>query len=148
MNVIKALYCNQYYELKPKGKAHTAQKMGTILSTIALVLFLMSAFFLLITFFPDFEKSLSKLFRNAFGRRSGRVIGKFAGLLSFLVAFPVVKLCFGRDAIYKHTIREFNAKLALDQKQISTKGFRFFVSAVITIIVSVLVIAVKLNFID
>ncbi|WP_412983970.1 hypothetical protein [Pontimicrobium sp. IMCC45349] len=142
MNVFKALYCNQYYELKPQGKEDTAQKMGTILSTIALVLFLLSAFFLLMTFMPDFEKELYRFFKSAFGRRTGKAIGKFAGILCLLIGYPIIKFTVGTNKSYNTTITEFNNKSIEEQKQISKKGLKFFVSSVAIIIIVVIIMAI------
>ena len=142
MNPFKALYCNQYYELEPKGKGNTAKKMGTILSTIALVLFLFSLFFLLITFFPDIEKDMDKFFRNAFGRRTGRAIGKFIALALFVIAYPLIRVTLGTEKSYQKTITRFNSKTQLEKEQISKKGLVFFVSSIITVVITIIVVMV------
>jgi len=148
MNLFKTIYCNQYFELEPKGKAHEAQKMGTILSTIVLVLFMLSLFFISITFFPDFEKEMDRFFKKLFGRTSGRFIGKLVGLLLFVASYPIIRFTVGAASSYKKTIARFNLKSQKEKEQISKKGLWFFMSAVITVLIILFMVAIKLNFFD
>lgn len=148
MNVFKALYCNQYYELEPKGKADTAKKMGTILNAVAIMLILLSIFFLLVVIIPDFDRALNKMFKSAFGRRSGRAVGKFIGLIIVALAFPIVRYTLGTERSYNKTINEFKSKSAQEQEAISKRGLKFFINVAIFLGVSFLAVVVKLVFFD
>ncbi|WP_406684624.1 DUF3784 domain-containing protein [Seonamhaeicola sp. MEBiC1930] len=148
MNVFKALYCNQYYELEPQGKADTAKKMGTVLNAVAIMLILLSIFFLLLTFVPDFERELNKMFKSAFGRRSGRAVGKFVGLAIVALAFPVIRYTLGTEKSYQNIIAEFKSKSAEEQAQISKKGLQFFIRVIVLIAISFLMVIGKLILFD
>ncbi len=148
MNVFKALYCNQYYELEPKGKADMAKKIGTILLTIALVILLLALFFLLIAFFPDVERDLDKCFKRTFGNSNGKFIGRFVGLLLFAGVYPLIRYTIGKESNYQNIITEFNTKSKTEKANISRKGLWFFISAIVFLVISLIAVMVKINFMD
>ena len=145
MNLFGALYCNQYYKLKEQGKEHTAQKNGTILATVALVLFLFGLFMLLISLVPDFEREMNGIFRKVFGvrRSSGRAIGQIIGLLLFASAYPMVKFTVGPDNVYQRTISYFESLTETEQLAISKKGFQFFISSIVATAIGLLTVMIE-----
>lgn len=143
MNPFKALYWNQYYELKQKGKAHVARKQGTLLATIATVLFIFGVFILLIVFVPDFEKEMNRFLRRSFGRNAGRAIGKISALLLILIIYPIINFTIGSSKSYYQNIVKLSLLSKDEQKEISKKGLKFFISSVIIMGVAMIAILVK-----
>ncbi len=127
MNILKQLYCNQYYELKPQGKEASALDNGTKLVTIALVLYALSISFLLILIFPDLKDFFEDILQDIFGRRSGRTIGQIIAALFFASFYFLVKLTLGKKESYENTIAEFETLVEEEQKKISKNGLIFFV---------------------
>lgn len=144
MNLLKAIYWNQYYELKQKGKAHVARKQGTLLVTIAIVLFIFSIFFLLMVFVPDFEKDSNRFLRKSFGRNSGRAIGKIGAILLILVIYPIINFTIGSSKVYYDSIVKSSLLLSADeQKAMSKKGLKSFLLPVILFGIAMIALLIK-----
>lgn len=135
MNLFKALYCNQYYELEPKGKGEEANMYGTRLLTIALVFNVISCFILLMLLSPDFLDWWDDLLKDLFGRRQSRVVGKLVALVPFVVVYPMVRFSLGTEANYSRLIERFKSLPAEDQKRISRKGLYYFLASTGLVIV-------------
>ncbi|HAA15244.1 MAG TPA: hypothetical protein DCE41_27530 [Cytophagales bacterium] len=127
MNLIQALYCNQYFELKPKGKADMAKKNGTALTAIALVMYVFGFIFLAMIISPGLDEAMGDLLKDIFGRRQGRMVGRLVALVVFAAIFGIVKLVWDREPVYQATIQQFERMPEGEQARISKKGFRFFV---------------------
>lgn len=138
MNLLKAIYCNQYYELKPKGKAHAARTNGTGLVTVGLVLLVFALTTLLIIAFPDLGEYLENLLKEWFGVRSGRTIGRAAALIPFLIIYPLVKNTLGTTASYQATITQFESYSETRKKEISRLGMSFFFFCLISVAIPLL----------
>lgn len=129
MNLLQALYCNQYHELKPKGKAYAGRANGTGLVTVALLLNTFELLFLIAIIYPPFADGVGDLIIDIFGRRNGRGVGKILALIPFLIIFPIVKYTLGRDDNYNRLIERFEALRPEEQERVSKKGlYYFFVS--------------------
>lgn len=129
MNLLQALYCNQYHELKPKGKADLAIKNGTALTTIALVLNLLTIVFLLVLLVPDFADFMEDLMKDIFGRRRGRTIGMLIAGIPFLLLYPAIRFTMGRNASFERLVARFEDLPEARQEAISRRGkLYFFVS--------------------
>ena len=131
MNPLKRIYCNQYYELKAKGKAHMAMSMGTKLAGIALVFVTLGLFYFLLGAWPGFNDGFDDLSKDLFGRRSGRLVGKFVAGLFFLVCYFLVRFTLGRKSSYERTIAEFDALDQATREGISKSGLIIFVASVV-----------------
>lgn len=143
MNPFKAIYCSQYKELKAQGKEETAQKNGTIICSLTLVLFMLGTFLLLIAFLPGFEKDMTRFFRDIFGRSGGKTIGKLSALVLFAASFPIIKFTVGRNSSYNKTIEKFDKLSELDQKSVTKKGLIFFLSSIGVMVLSVIAVMIK-----
>ena len=126
MNLIQALYCNQYYELKPKGKAYAARQNGTVLTALALLLYFFGVIFLLVTIFPEVSDWFGDGLKKTFGRQQGRMAGRLIAAAAFFALFGLVKLIWDRPVYYNRTIEAFEALPDDRQKEVSKKGLRFF----------------------
>jgi hypothetical protein len=125
MNLLKSLYCNQYLELKEKGREAVAKKNGTALVIIALALNILFALAVL-AHFPDFRDSAEDLLRDVFGRTGGRTIGRIIALIPFALVYPVIKLTMDREENYRCTIEAFEAMDAQQQAEVSNRGKWYF----------------------
>ena len=134
MNILKQLYCNQYYELKPKGKGESALENGTALVSIMLVLIALAIFFILVSIFPNMEDR----FEDLFGHRSGKTIGRFIAAVFFIICYISVKLTLGKKEAFNKTITEFEALDRLAQKRISQNGLVYFISSIGLFVVSLI----------
>lgn len=142
MNFLQALYCNQHYELKPKGKAHVARKNGNGLVAVSLVLNLLSLGVLLVLLVPGLGDSILDFFEDFLGRGNGRAIGMLIAGIPFLVFIPLVRLTIGSEANYEKLIADFESREESEQKRISGIGLKYFFTTLIVFGVSVVVIMI------
>ena len=127
---LKAIYCNQYYELKPKGKADRAKENGTVLSAVAVMLLVFAVFLITISFFPDVEKASRDLIKDVFGFRTGKSAGKILGLFLVFISWPFVRFTVGTEQSYQNTISTFEAMDAEEQQKVSKYGLWSFIAAI------------------
>ncbi|HOP22620.1 MAG TPA: hypothetical protein PK055_00610 [Gammaproteobacteria bacterium] len=139
MNLFKAIYCNQYFELKPKGKENSAKKNGTVLSAIALLLYFFSVFFILLLLFPDLGREIEGVFKDVFGRRTGRLAAKISVGVIMVLCFIIVKFTLDKDSVYNKTITEFESMSGEQQAKISKQGLIFFISSIVLVVGSLMV---------
>ena len=130
MNVFKALYCNQYFELAPKGKADQAKFYGTRLLTVAVVINVITLAVLLMIASADFLDWWDDLLKDIFGRRRARQVGMIVALIPFLVVYPIVRFTLGREESYEATIQKFEEQSGADRKRISKKGLIYFLISI------------------
>ena len=143
MNILKAIYCNQYYALKKDGKEYAAKKNANIIATITIILFIFSIFLLLMTFVPDLDKEVNRFFRRTFGRGSGKLIGQLIVLLLFGSVYPLLKFTIGSNRVYNKTIEKFLSFPKELQQKISDKGLVVFILSMVSIFLSFIAILVK-----
>jgi len=143
MNSFKAIYCNQYYELLPQGKAHSTHKLGTILNTLVLILFVFSAGLLLYVFIPDFEDVIMDPLKKWFGRRNGKLVGKFLGVIIMFICYPIIRYTVGSTNSYDNTIKNFNSLHPIEKEKISKKGMQFFYRSFLILIISIVLAVLK-----
>ncbi|MCB0661936.1 MAG: hypothetical protein KDC24_04305 [Saprospiraceae bacterium] len=127
---LKAIYCNQYYELKPKGKAHSAKENGTALSAVAVMLLVFATFLITISFFPDVEKASRDLIQDVFGIKTGKSAGKILGLFLVFISWPFVRYTVGTEHSYQETISAFEALGPEEQQKVSKYGLWSFVATI------------------
>ena len=127
MNLLKSVYCNQYYELKPKGKGHAARANGTGLVTIGLIVNFFTVLLLAITISPDLGKYLQGVFIDMVGRQSGKGMGQTLAFLVVMFIYPWVKFTMGTQQNYQQTIDAFEKLSAEEQLQVSKKGLQYFI---------------------
>ncbi len=142
MNILKQLYCNQYYELKPKGKGDSALGNGTALVTITLVMLILGLLFLLVALVPDFSDSMEDLLEDIFGRRGGRSIGVIIAGVTFVIIYLGIKYTLGKKENFEKLIIQFEALDEVDQKRISKNGMTFFLTGLGIFVLSVLLMMI------
>jgi type IV secretory pathway component VirB8 len=143
MNIIKAIYCNQYAELLQKNKAYTAQKNGTILCAVIIIMSIIALIMLFVLFYPNFESNYSQFMQKIFGRHSGRFAGKILGIILFVVSYFVIKWTVGSDKSYNKTIAEYNQLSEFEKNQISSKGLKFILYTIGIFVLIIFVAAIK-----
>jgi len=143
MNLLASIYCNQYFELKKKGKEASARYNGTILTTFALVLILFAIYIFMVTFFPDVEKEMNRFVRKTVGRTSGRMFGKILALVLMVIAYLSIRFTLGTEKRYQKIVQTFEKLPVSNQKQISKKGLQTFIAAIIFIGIALLALLIK-----
>ena len=136
MNVFKALYANQYYELKPKGKASAARSNGSRLLGICLAIDFLLLAVIVMAISPDLADAFEDLIKDIFGRRQSRTVGKVVVLIPFLIFLPLVHFTLGTRSGYDRIIKEFESLSADQQKQPSKKGLVFAIVSFANIFVA------------
>ena len=131
MNALKALYCNQYYELKPKGKEASARDNGTRLLTVSVALNIIFLVVLMMVFSEGFVDAFEDILKDIFGRRRSRSLGKFVALIPFLISYPLIRYTLGRQESYDSLIEYFDQLSPDAQKRISKKGLNYFIASMI-----------------
>ncbi|MCE7996724.1 MAG: hypothetical protein HEP71_32490 [Roseivirga sp.] len=144
MNVFKALYCNQYYELKPKGKEAAARTNGTRLLAVGIALNIITVVIFMMVFSEDFTDAFGDLITDIFGRRSGRSVGKVVALIPFLISLPLIRYTLGKESNYNALIAEFESLSAEEQKKVSNKGLYYFIISMGAICLGVVLIFIFL----
>lgn len=144
MNVLQALYCNQYYELKPKGKEAAARVNGNRLLGIALAFNFILLIVLAMLASPDFADAFGDVVRDIFGRRQSRMVGKIIALIPFLIFLPLVQFTIGRQSTYDQLIDRFESMTESDKKQISKKGLVYFIASMLGFVAAVVLALVFL----
>ena len=137
MNVFQALYCNQYFELKPKGKEAAARINSNRLLGISLSVNLILLVLVIMVFSADFTDAFSHLVRNIFGRRQGRTVGKIIALIPFLIFLPLVQYTIGTQSNYDQLIARFESFSPEQQKSISNQGLYYFIASMVGLFVAV-----------
>lgn len=127
MNIFKALYCNQYYELKPKGKGAAARTNGTRLLAVGIALNIITIVVFMMIFSGYFTDAFGDMVTDIFGRRSGRSLGRVIALIPFLIALPLIRYTLGTEANYNTLIAGFESLSPEEQKRVSTKGLYYFI---------------------
>lgn len=143
MNIFKAIYCNQYFELKQKGKEVQARYNGTILTSIALVLILFGTYIFLITWFPDIERAINRAIRKVVGRTTGRMMGKLIAFVFMVISYVVIRWTIGTQRNYEQLITTFDKMPIHDQEKISKKGLKAFIGTIVFIVISLIGLLVK-----
>ncbi|MEM6686386.1 MAG: hypothetical protein AAF617_11440 [Bacteroidota bacterium] len=143
MNILASIYCNQYFELKKKGKEARARYNGTILTTFALVIVLFASYILMITFFPDAEKEVNRFVRKTVGRTSGRMFGKILAGVLMIVSYLSIRYTLGTEKNYQKMIQTFEQLPVSSQEQISKKGLQTFIATIIFIGIALLALLLK-----
>lgn len=144
MNIFKALYCNQYYELKPQGKEASARSNGTRLLTVSMALNIITLVVVIMVFSEDFTEAFGDVIKDVFGRRTGRSVGKIVALVPFLISLPLIRYTLGRESSYNALIKYFEGLSPEAQKRISKKGLQYFVMSMVAMALSVVLIFIFL----
>lgn len=128
---LKAIYCNQYFSLKPRGKVGLAREYGTALSTVAVMLVLFALYMTTISLFPGVEKTAHELIKDIFGFKTGQSAGQILGLFLVFVSWPIVRFTVGTAESYQNTIEQFLKLSAEEQQKVSKYGIGCFMGSVI-----------------
>lgn len=142
MNIFQAIYCNQYFELKPKGKANMSRTYGSRLLGISLSMNFILLVVLLQAIWPDITDVFSDWFRDFFGRRRGRFAGKFLAIIPFIIFMPFVHYTIGTPTSYDHLITRFELLKPDRQKAISNKGLYYFICSVCGALIAIVLLLV------
>jgi hypothetical protein len=123
MNVFEALICNQYAELKLKGKGPSAKINGVMLIALSWLLYFISFLFLLNLLGFDAFKAISR------HGLSGRSTGKLLGALLLAVFYALVHFLYGRQQKFDAIIQQFDSLSEMEQKAVSKKGLYYFLGS-------------------
>jgi hypothetical protein len=123
MNVCEALICNQYAELKLKGKGPSAKTNGVMLIAVSWMLFFISFFFLLNLLGYDVFKAI-----NTNGL-SGRSTGKLVAVVLLACFYGLVYFLYGRQERFDAITQKFDGLSIEEQKAISRKGLYYFIAS-------------------
>jgi hypothetical protein len=139
MTIWDCITCNQYMELKERGKERAARQNGTLLVAIVFL-----SHFLLLVYggvwlIPGLKPAIVTALGNFFGAASGSAIGRFIALPMIGVFYLIARYTIGTQRHYETTIREFNALPPEKQKRISTAGIAYFFISLATGVLSILV---------
>lgn len=126
MNLIKILYCCRYFDLKKQGKEHTARASGTTITAILFFLLFLSAFLLLIIYYPNFEVESTKFIEKYFGKTAAKGISKLILVLFFGGLYFLIKKTAGSLNIYNKTIEEFSLLSQYEQERMKKIGNIYF----------------------
>jgi len=143
MSPFKAIYWNQYFELKKKQKESAARANGTGIVTMTIVMFLFAIFMLLMTFYPDFERDTSRFVSKSFGRNSGKMIGQMGIILLILIIYPLIKYTIGTRNYFFRTVVKYSILSQDEQKQISKKGMKYFIGSILLFVLSIITMIIK-----
>ena len=136
MNLLRAVYCNQYAELKKNGRdASKARTNGTILISAMIILNIMTAILLLASFASSSEsfKTINRFFRQ-FG--NGRSTGRLLAIFLFILITPVIYGIFGRKSFFEKTVSSFEELSPSEQKKVEKKGLVYVLVSVGVFLVS------------
>lgn len=123
MNVCEALICNQYAELKLKGKGPSAKTNGVMLIAVSWMLYFISVFFLLYLLGFDAFKAIST------NGLSGRSTGKLVAAVLLAGFYGLVYLLYGRQQKFDAITQRFDSLSSEEQKAISKKGLYYFIAS-------------------
>lgn len=98
MNIFIALYCNQYYELKPQGKEAAARTNGTRLLAVGIALNIITIVVYIMIASEGFTDAFGDLITDIFGRGFGRSVGKLIALIPFLVSLLLIRYTPGTES--------------------------------------------------
>jgi hypothetical protein len=145
MNPVKIIYSCRYFDLKKQGKESTARKSGTLIVSLLLFLLILSAFLLMILYYPNFETTISDFFDKFFGERAGKGISKLVLVLFFGIIFYSLKYTIGSQSIYNRTIEEFSLLTDYQQKKIKRIGNIYFLISILIFITTMILLMIKTN---
>ncbi len=143
MNPIKIIYSCRYFDLKKQGKEFTARKSGTLIVSLLLFLLALSAFLLMILYYPNFETTITEFANKTFGERTGKGISKLVLVLFFGIIFYAIKYTVGNQNSYNKTIEEFSLFTEYEQKKIKKIGNIYFLIPIIIFITTMALLMLK-----
>ena len=132
MNPIKALYWNQYFELAPKGKEHTARTNGNVLVAISLSMNLFGLIALLVILLPHFGHDLDHLVKDIFGRGAGRSAGKIIAIIPIAAFYGMLYFTLGSESGFTKIVEAGKSLSDDDQKKVSKKGIIYFIASLVS----------------
>lgn len=145
MNPVKIIYSCRYFDLKKQGKEITAKKSGTFIVSLLLFLLVLSAFLLMILYYPNFETTISNFFDKFFGERTGKGISKLVLVLFFGIIFYVIKYTIGSQNTYDRTIEEFSLFTDYEQKKIKRIGNIYFLIPILIFTTTMTLLMINTN---
>lgn len=141
MTLLQSLYCNQYYDLKKQGKEYAAHKNGNITVTVSLLFNVCTVFFLLAFLSDSFADFIGHGFKHFFQGITGKGMGRLIALLLMATIYPIVIYTVGKKENFDKTIAAFEAMSDAEQKEVSSKGIKYFFGSIGIAFVSVLLFA-------
>ena len=108
MTFLEALYGSQYYEIHQKGRDGNKGRLnGNLFLSTLIVLFILAALMVSISFIPGFNESLTKNIRSIFGYSSGRSIGKLLAIPVLGIIYLVIIKTVGSESNFKNKVDAF-----------------------------------------
>jgi hypothetical protein len=145
MNLIQAVFSNQYAELKKSdGNTDKGRMNGIIMITVIFFIFLMSVFTLITALARNtaIAKDIRKI-NTLFG--TGWFETKMPGLIGIAILFAIVYGFFGKKAFYDETVKMYNALDEDKQLKVKRKGNRAMHAAVFVFMVSLFISLISLG---
>ncbi|MCB9235157.1 MAG: hypothetical protein H6581_26110 [Bacteroidia bacterium] len=143
MNLLQAVYCNQYYELNPKGKGPAARQNGNMLVTVALVFNFFTLMVLLAVLVPGFAHFWDHLFRDLFGDLGGRTIGRIIAAVPLALCYPLVRFTLGTQEKFDQMIQTYEGLDPEEQKRISNRGMIYFFVSLGVVVIPVIILVLR-----
>ncbi|GAB4414240.1 MAG: hypothetical protein OHK0039_21850 [Bacteroidia bacterium] len=134
MNLLQAIYCSQYDELRARGKGDAARGNGILLATIVLVMHFFTAMFLFAMLSPAFAAAMQGALHAVFGEQMGRTAGYLIALVPLALVYPLVARVWGSQEAFGATVRAFEALPQEAQRQVSRRGLIYFFASIIVAI--------------
>lgn len=135
MNLLQAIYCNQYAELKRTNRnVNKARTNGIILITSMIIV---NLFTVLVLFFA-FNKQASQnesLGKFAASLGGGRSAGQVIAILLFAIIGAFISSTVGKWDYYSNTIRQFETLEIAEQKKTERKATVYVLGSVFSFII-------------
>jgi len=131
MNVLQALFCNQYDELVKTGRdGNKARKNGLILCSVCITLNLFSffaIFFRTAPFFTNYIESASEYL-------DGKAIGRFLFAIVFGLLLLILRYTMATEKYFNDLVSKFNELGEADKKVLNRKAMIYCFGSVIVFI--------------
>ncbi|HRH49288.1 MAG TPA: hypothetical protein PLP23_11105 [Panacibacter sp.] len=135
MNILQALFCNQYDELVKTGRdGNKARKNGLILCAVCIVLNILT----ICCFFFWTTPTLTNYLDSASEYLEGKTIGKILFAAAFGVILLILRYSIGTEKHFNSLVSKFNELAEADQKAINCKAMIYCFGSIILFLLVVL----------
>jgi len=129
MNLLNAVYCNQYAELKRTNSDTSKGRTNGIILIAAMIIVNLVTLFILFGALGKFSESTG-LNKFAASLGGGRSAGKLIAIVLFALIGSAVYLVMGKPAYYNALIQKFETLGPAEQKKIEKKGMTYVLGSV------------------
>ena len=108
MTFLEALYGSQYYEIHQKGRDGNKGRLnGNLFLSALILIFILAAVMVCISFLPGFNESMTKSIRSFFGYSTGKSIGKLLAIPAFAIVYFLILKTVGTETNFKSKVNAF-----------------------------------------